>query len=115
MTSCQLASMKLYETGHGGEDACRYRYFEWFIETVKGSPLVSTTMVGYYALQPLVAKQNILTLFAYLAPPCTHLTEQTGTAPFSDGALTPAPKSPTSHLHCRTTYEAKGKKQAKAA
>ncbi len=78
-----LASMKLSETGHG-EDA--YRYFEWFKETVKAFPLIATTtMVGYYAMQPLVAQQNIAALFAYLAPQCTHLIEQTGTAPFSGG------------------------------
>jgi hypothetical protein len=94
MTSFQLASLKLTETGNG-EGA--YRYFEWFKETVKGFPLIATTtsMVGYYAAQPLVAQQNIATLFAYLAPQCTHLIEQTGTAPFSGGALTPAPKGPT--------------------
>jgi hypothetical protein len=110
MTSFQLASMKLSDTGHG-EDA--YRYFEWFKDTVKGFPLVATTMVGFYALQPLIAQQNIATLFAYLAPQCTHLIEQTGTAPFSGEALTPAPKGPTSHLNRRTKQ--KGKKQAKAA
>jgi hypothetical protein len=49
ITSFQLASMKLSETGHG-EDA--YRYFEWLKETIKGFPLIATTMVGYYALQP---------------------------------------------------------------
>ena len=76
MTAFQLASMKLSETGHG-EDA--YRYFEWFKETIKDFPLIATTMVGYYAMQPLVAQQNIATLFAYLAPQCTHLIEQTGT------------------------------------
>jgi hypothetical protein len=63
MTSFQLASMKLSETGHG-EDA--YRYFEWFKETVKVYPLIATTMVGYYAMQPLVALQNIVTLFVRL-------------------------------------------------
>ena len=70
-------------------------------------------MVGYYAAQPLVAQQNIATLFAYLAPQCTHLIEQTGTAPFSGGALTPAPKVPTSNLNRRTKQ--KKKKQTKVA
>ncbi len=98
MTTFQLASMKLSDTGHG-EDA--YRYFEWFKETVKSL----FTMVGYYAAQPLVAQQNITTLFAYLAPQCTHLIEQTGTAPFSVGALTPNPN--------RRKKQPKGKKQAK--
>jgi hypothetical protein len=70
-------------------------------------------MVGYYAAQPLVAQQNIATLFAYLAPHCTHLIEQTGTAPFSGGALTPAPKGSASNPNRRA--KANGKNQAKAA
>jgi hypothetical protein len=57
MTTFQLASMKLSDTGHG-EDA--YRYFEWFKETVKGFPLIATTMVGYYAMQPFVRVQTRL-------------------------------------------------------
>jgi hypothetical protein len=47
-----------------GEDA--YRYFEWLKETVKGFPLIATTMVGYYAMQPLVAQQNIAHCHAVL-------------------------------------------------
>ncbi len=110
MTSVQLAALKLSETGHE-EDA--YRYFEWFKATVQGFHLIATTMVGYYANQPLVAQQKIATLFAYLTPQCTHLIEQTGTAPFSGWALTPAPKGPTSNLNRRKKQ--KGKNQAKAA
>ena len=88
MTTFHLAAIKLSDTGHGEDE---YRYFEWFKETVKGFPLIATTMVGYYATKPLVAQQNITTLFAYLTPQCTHLIEQTGTAPFSGGALQPTP------------------------
>jgi hypothetical protein len=44
MTSFMLASMKLSATGHG-EDP--YRYFEWFLATIKAFPLIATTMVGY--------------------------------------------------------------------
>ncbi len=110
MTSFQLAALKLSETGHG-DDA--YRYFEWFKASVQGFPLIATTMVGYYAQQPLVAQQNIGTLFAYLTPQCTHLIEQTGTAPFSGGALTPAPKGLTSNLNRRKKQ--KSKNQGKAA
>jgi hypothetical protein len=106
MTAFHLASLKLSATGHG-EDA--YRYFEWFKETVKGFPLIATTMVGYYAVQPLVAQQNIATLFAYLAPQCTHLIEQTGTAPFSGGALTQ-----TRDPNLNRRKQQKGKKQATA-
>jgi hypothetical protein len=62
---------------------------------------------------PLVAQQNIATWFAYLAPQCTHLVEQTGTALFSGGALIPAPKGPTPNLNHRKKQ--KGKNQVKAA
>jgi hypothetical protein len=110
MTSFQLAALKLSETGHS-EDA--YRYFEWFKATVKGFPLIATTMAGYYAQHPLIAQQNIATLFAYLTPQCTQLIEQTGTAPFSGGALTPAPKGLTLYLNRRKKQ--KGKNQGKAA
>ncbi len=37
MTSFMLASMKLSTTGHG-EDP--YRYFEWFLATIKAFPLM---------------------------------------------------------------------------
>jgi hypothetical protein len=110
MTSFQLAALKLSETGHG-EDA--YRYFEWFKATVKGFPLIATTMAGYYAQHPLVAQQNIATMFAYLTPQCTHLIEQTGTAPFSGGALTPAPKGLILNLNRRKKQ--KGKNHVRAA
>jgi hypothetical protein len=89
------------------------RYFEWFKATVQGFPLIATTMVKYYAQHLLVAQQKIATLFAYLTPQCTHLIEQTGTAPFSGGALTPAPKGLTPNLNRRKKQ--KGKTQAKAA
>ena len=85
MAAFMLASMKLSATGHG-EDP--YRYFEWFLATIKGFPLISTTMVGFYALHPLVAQQTITNLFAFLTPQVTHLIDQTGSAPFSGGAST---------------------------
>ena len=89
MTSFMLASMKLSNTGHG-EDP--YRYFEWFLATIQGFPLVVTAIAGYYQTHPLVANQTIVSLFAYLTPQITHLIAQTGSAPFSGGAATPAPK-----------------------
>ena len=85
MIAFMLASMKLSATGHG-EDP--YRYFEWFLATIKGFPLISTTMVGFYAMHPLVAQQTITNLFAFLTPQVTHLIDQTGSAPFSGGAST---------------------------
>jgi hypothetical protein len=86
-----------------------------FKATVKSFPLISITMVGYYAQQPLVAQKNIATLFAYLTPQCqcTHLMEQTGTTLFFGWALTPAPKGPTSKFNHRKKQQI-GKNQAQA-
>ncbi len=69
-----LASMKLSATGHG-EDP--YRYFEWFLATIKALPLIATTtMVRFYGAHPLVAQQTIANLFANLAPQVTHLIDR---------------------------------------
>ena len=92
MTSFMLASMKLSATGHG-EDP--YRYFEWFLATIKAFPLIATTMVGFYGTHPLVAQQTITNLFAYLTPQVIHLIDQTGSAPFSGGASTVFPNPNT--------------------
>jgi hypothetical protein len=60
----------------------------------KWFPLISTTLDGFYQRYPTVPQQNITTLFGYLMEPMvSHLIEQTGSAPFSGGANTPAPKA----------------------
>ena len=46
-----LASLKLSATGHE-EDS--YRYFELFLESIKGFPLISTTLDGFYQRYPTV-------------------------------------------------------------
>jgi hypothetical protein len=80
MTAFMLASMKLSATGHGGDP---YRYFEWFLATIKSFPLIATTMVGFYEQYPLVNQQSIANLFAYLTPLLVpNLIDQTGSAPF---------------------------------
>jgi hypothetical protein len=89
-----LAFLKLSATGHV-EDP--YRYFELFLETIKGLPLISTTLDGFYQRYPTVPQQNITTLFGYLEPMVSHLIEQTGTAPFSGGVTTPAPAPKVNH------------------
>jgi hypothetical protein len=81
-----LASLKLSATGHREDNYC---YFELFLESIKSSPLISTTLDGFY-------QRNLIstTLFGYLEPRVSHLIEQTGSAAFSGGAITP--KAPTS-------------------
>ncbi len=54
---------------------------------------MSTTLDGFYQRYPTVSQQNITTLFGYVEPMVSHLIEQTGSAPFSGGAATPAPKA----------------------
>jgi hypothetical protein len=99
-----LASLKLSATGHG-EDP--YRYFELFLESIKGFPLISTTLDGFYQRYRTVPQQNITTLFGYLEPMFSHLIEQTGSAPFSGGATTPAP-APNADPNCRPKRRPKG-------
>ncbi len=101
-----LASIKLSATGHG-EDS--YRYFELFLESIKGFPLISTTLDGFYQRYPTVPQQNITSLFGYLEPMVSHLIEQTGSAPFSGGAITP--KAPTPNPNRRKKVKGKQKGQ----
>jgi hypothetical protein len=85
-----LASINLSATGHG-EDT--YRYFELFLKSIKGFPLISSTLDGFYQRYPTVPQQSITTLFGYLEQMVSHLIEQAGSAPFSGEATTPAPAS----------------------
>jgi hypothetical protein len=65
-----LGSLKLTATCHG-EDS--YRYFELFLETINGFPLISTTLDGFYQRYPTVPQQTITTQFGYLEPMFSHL------------------------------------------
>jgi hypothetical protein len=72
MSKFVLASLKLMATGHG-EDS--YRYFELFLEAIKGFLLISTTLDGFYQRYPTVPQQTITTLFGHLEPMISHLIE----------------------------------------
>ena len=102
-----LASLKLSATGHG-EDP--YRYFELFLESIKGFPLISSTLDGFYQRHPTVPQQSITTLFGYLEPMVSHLIEQAGSAPFSGGVTTPAP-APKANPNRHPKRGAKGKQK----
>ncbi len=108
MVKFVLASLKISATGHG-EDSYSYRYFEMFLETIKGFPLISTTLDGFYQRYPTVPQQTIITLFGYLEPMVSHLIEQTGSAPFSGEAITP--KAPTPNPNRRKKAKGKPKDQ----
>jgi hypothetical protein len=105
---------RLSATGHG-EDT--YRYFELFLESIKGFPLISTTLDGFYQRFyqrcPTVPQQSITTLFGYLEPMVSHLIEQAGSAPFSGEATTPAPApAPKANPKRRPKCGSKGKQKA---
>jgi hypothetical protein len=102
-----LASLKLSATGHG-EDP--YRYFEIVLEPIKGFPLISTTLDGFYQRYPTVPQQSITTLFGYLEPMVSHLIEQTDSAPFSGGATTSA-TAPKANPNHRPKRGSKGKQK----
>ncbi len=101
-----LASLKLTATGHG-EDS--YRCFELFLETLKGFPLfISTTLDGFYQRYPTVPQQTITTLFGYLEPMVSYLIEQSGSAPFSGGAITPKAQTPNPNRRKKAKGKPKG-------
>ncbi len=63
MNKFMLAAKKLTASGQGKTS---YAYFEAFMETVQGFPVVPQSMSTYYAVQPTVDIQTIDTLFFYL-------------------------------------------------
>ena len=87
MNKFLLASKKLTVSGQGKTD---YEYFELFLETVQGFPIVSQCMSTYYAVQPTVQQQNIDTLFPYLKSQHPYMLRTAGASPFF-GAVTPGP------------------------
>jgi hypothetical protein len=60
-----LASQRLTWSGQG-ETPYNYNYFETFLETTKGFPLVLHSMTPYYAANPGIRTQNLVTLFPFL-------------------------------------------------
>ncbi len=107
------ATIKLSATGHGDDT---YRSFEQFLENIAGFLLIKATLTGYYTLYPTVDRQTIATWFAYLKPMVTHLVNQTGSAPFSGGAVTPTPKgSKSSPNHTKNTDLRDGRRRNGAA
>ena len=68
-----LASQRLTRIGQGETP---FKYFEMFLETVKGFPLVLHCMTPYYAANPGIRTQSLATLFPFLEgmlPFCQNL------------------------------------------
>jgi hypothetical protein len=87
MNKFMLAAKKLTVSGQG---KTAYEYFEAFLETVQGFPVVPQNMSTYYAIHPTVQQQTIDTLFPYLKSQHPHMLRTSGASPFF-GAVTPAP------------------------
>jgi hypothetical protein len=91
MNLFMLASIKLTASGHGENP---YRYFEMFLESVKGFPVLRQQLPGFFTMYPTVNQQNVTVLFAFLRPLITHMMAESSSSPFS-GAATAPPKTAT--------------------
>jgi hypothetical protein len=68
MNLFMLASVKLTASGHGENP---YRYFEMFLESVKGFPVLRQQLPGFFTAYPTVNEQTITVLFC-VSPPSHH-------------------------------------------
>jgi hypothetical protein len=78
-----FASIKLTASGHGGNP---YRYFEMFLESVKGFPLLRQQLPGFFTAYPTVNQQTITVLFAFLRPLLTYMMAESSASPFFEAA-----------------------------
>ncbi len=83
-----LASKKLTTADQGKTP---YEYFEIFLETLKGSPVVGQCLPANYAVNTTMATRNLGTLYPYLKSQLEFFLIQSTASPFS-GAAIPAPK-----------------------
>ncbi len=88
MNSFLLASKKLTTAGQGKSP---YEYFEIFLETLKGFPVVGQCLPAYYAVNTTMATRTLSTLYPYLKSQLEFLLAQSAASPFS-GAAIPAQK-----------------------
>ncbi len=85
MANFKLTTLKLTASGHGKSP---YEYFEAFLTTLQGFPIVATSMSTFYAQHPRVADHTIATLFPFLIPQIPFLLAQSNASasPFSGAA-----------------------------
>jgi hypothetical protein len=83
MAKFKLKTLKLTASGHGKSP---YEYFETFLATLQGFPIVATSMSTFYAQHPRVADHTIATLFPFLIPQIPFLLAQSNAFPFSGAA-----------------------------
>ncbi len=85
-----LTSKKLTKSGQG---KTLYEYFESFLETFKGFPVVGLSMPTFYAQYPTMDRHNLAGLFPYLKAKHPCMLAQSVASPFS-GAAIPPPINP---------------------
>jgi hypothetical protein len=87
MNAFLLASKKLNKTGQGKN---LYEYFEAFLETLKGFPVVELSMPTYYAQYPTMDRQDLGGLFPYLKAQYPYMLAQSVASPFSGAVIPPS-------------------------
>ncbi len=80
-----MASQRLKRSGQGETP---FKYFEMFLETVKGFPLVLHCMTPYYAANPGIRTQSLATLFPFLEGMLSFLLKNDPGSPFTGAAVT---------------------------
>jgi hypothetical protein len=78
MTKFKLNTLKLTTSGS--------MYFETFLTTIHGLPIVATSMSTFYAQHPRVADHTVASLFPFLIPQIPFLLAQSNASPFSGAA-----------------------------
>ena len=79
-----LASQRLTRNGQGETP---FKYFEMYLETLKGFPLVLHSMTPYYAANPGIQTQNLGTLFPFLEGMHQFLLKTNPSSPFSGAVV----------------------------
>ena len=102
MNAFLLASKKLTNSGQGKTP---YEYFEAFLETLKGFPVVGSSMPTFYAQYPTMDRQTLAVLFPYLKAQHPYMLAQSVASPFSGAAVPP----PTQKTKNKNKNKGKGK------
>jgi hypothetical protein len=101
-----LDSQRLTRSGQGETP---FKYFEMFLDTLKGLPLVLHNMTPYYATNPGIRTQTLATLFPFLQGMLPFLVRNDSGSPFPD-AVTKTnthTKPPRNRPNCRANRSPK--------
>ena len=104
MAKFKLNTLKLTASGYGKSP---YDYFEAFLTTLQGFPIVATSMSTFYAQNPRVADHTIANLFPFLIPQIPFLLAQSNASPFSGAATQRQPNNKNKNKSNKNTKGAK--------